>query len=61
MKGAPAGETVLLPEALPPGETCRLEFRGSSWSAINAGESVIAAGARARIERIDGLTLVVRG
>jgi membrane protein implicated in regulation of membrane protease activity len=61
MKGAPAGDTVLLPEALPPGETCRLEYRGSSWSAINAGESVIAAGARARIERIDGLTLVVRG
>jgi inner membrane protein len=60
MKGAPVGDTVLLPAALPPGETCRLEYRGSSWSAINAGESVIAAGARARIERIDGLTLVVR-
>ncbi|MGA2189491.1 MAG: NfeD family protein [Steroidobacteraceae bacterium] len=57
----PAGEIVTLPIALPPGETCRLECRGSSWSAINAGESVIAAGARARIERVDGLTLVVRG
>jgi membrane protein implicated in regulation of membrane protease activity len=33
MKGGPAGETVTLPQALPPGETCRLEFRGSSWSA----------------------------
>ena len=61
MKGAPVGDMVLLPAALPPGDTCRLEYRGSSWSAINAGESVIAAGARARIERIDGLTLVVRG
>jgi inner membrane protein len=59
IKGGPKGETVILPEALPPGETCRLEFRGSSWSAINAGSSVIAAGARARIERVDGLTLVV--
>jgi membrane protein implicated in regulation of membrane protease activity len=61
MKQVPGGDTVLLPAALPPGETCRLEYRGSSWSAINAGESVIAAGSRARIERIDGLTLVVRG
>ena len=59
VKPGPAGETVILPAALPPGETCRLEFRGSSWSAVNGGQSVIAAGARARIERVDGLTLVV--
>jgi membrane protein implicated in regulation of membrane protease activity len=59
MKGGPAGETVTLPQALPPGETCRLEFRGSSWSAINGGKAEIAAGAKARIERVDGLTLVV--
>jgi inner membrane protein len=61
MRSGPAGEIVTLPLELPPGETCRLEYRGSSWSAINAGESVIAAGSRARVERVDGLTLVVRG
>jgi membrane protein implicated in regulation of membrane protease activity len=60
VRGGPLGETVILPTALPPGETCRLEFRGSSWSAINSGESLIAAGARARIARVDGLTLVVQ-
>ena len=60
VKAGPAGEIVTLPTALPPGETCRLEFRGSSWSAVNAGVGVIAAGSRARIERVDGLTLVVR-
>ena len=43
-KQGPAGETVILPAALPPGETCRLEYRGSSWSAVNGGQSVIAAG-----------------
>jgi inner membrane protein len=59
MKGGPAGEIVTLPTALPPGETCRLEYRGSSWSAINGGKAEIAAGSRARIERVDGLTLVV--
>jgi membrane protein implicated in regulation of membrane protease activity len=61
MKGGPAGEIVTMPTALPPGETCRLEYRGGSWSAVNAGKEMIAAGSRARIERVDGLTLVVRG
>jgi membrane protein implicated in regulation of membrane protease activity len=61
MKHGPAGETVVLPAALAPGDTCRLEFRGTSWSAINAGSSVIGQGARARIERVDGLTLIVHG
>jgi membrane protein implicated in regulation of membrane protease activity len=59
MKGGPAGEVVTLPTALPPGETCRLEYRGTSWSAINGGKAEIAAGAKARIQRVDGLTLVV--
>ena len=61
MKGGPAGEIVILPTTLPPGETCRLEYRGGSWSAINGSEAEIAAGAKARIQRVDGLTLVVHG
>jgi membrane protein implicated in regulation of membrane protease activity len=61
MKGGPAGEMLIMPTALPPGETCRLEYRGGSWSAINGGKAEIAAGAKARIERVDGLTLVVHG
>jgi membrane protein implicated in regulation of membrane protease activity len=59
MKAGPAGEIVTLPQSLSPGESCRLEFRGSSWSAVNGGKAPIAAGAQARIERVDGLTLVV--
>jgi membrane protein implicated in regulation of membrane protease activity len=59
MKQGPAGGTVTLPQALSPGESCRLEFHGSSWSAVNGGKSAIAAGSKARIERVDGLTLVV--
>jgi membrane protein implicated in regulation of membrane protease activity len=61
MKGGPAGETITLPTKLSPGETCRLEYRGGSWSAINGGKAAIPAGARARIDRVDGLTLVVHG
>jgi membrane protein implicated in regulation of membrane protease activity len=56
----PAGQIVVLPAALEPGESCRLEYRGSSWNAVNAGLSPIGAGARARIDRVDGLTLMVR-
>jgi membrane protein implicated in regulation of membrane protease activity len=59
VKSGPEGEVVTLAAELPPGGTCRIEYRGSSWSAINCGTSVIAAGARARIDRVDGLTLVV--
>jgi membrane protein implicated in regulation of membrane protease activity len=61
MKQGPVGETVVLPAALPPGETCRLEYCGSSWNAVNGGSSPIAAGGRARIDRVNGLTLVVHG
>jgi len=56
----PEGEIVILPQALPPGGSCRLEFRGSSWSAVNGGGSAIAEGGRARIHRVEGLTLVLR-
>jgi membrane protein implicated in regulation of membrane protease activity len=61
MNHGPAGETVVLPETLPPGGSCRLEFRGSSWSALNGGLVPIGAGSRARIDRVDGLTLIVHG
>ncbi len=56
----PAGETVILPQTLQPGGSCRLEHRGSSWSAVNGGQSTIPAGREVRIVRVDGLTLVVR-
>jgi membrane protein implicated in regulation of membrane protease activity len=61
MKSGPVGQTVVLSAELKPGESCRLEYCGSSWSAINGGASPILAGARARIDRVDGLTLVVHG
>ena len=61
MRGGPAGEIITLPNELSPGETCRLEYRGGSWSAVNGGKAPIPAGARARIDRVDGLTLVVHG
>lgn len=61
LKGGPAGETIVVPAELAPGGTCRVEFRGSSWSAVNGGHASIAAGSTARIVRVEALTLVVHG
>jgi membrane protein implicated in regulation of membrane protease activity len=61
MPQGPAGQTVVLPAELQPGQACRLEYCGSSWSAVNGGAVPLGAGSRARIERVDGLTLVVHG
>jgi inner membrane protein len=61
VKGGPAGDTLTMPSALSPGESCRVEYRGSSWSATNGGTTAITAGGRAHIDRVDGLTLIVHG
>lgn len=55
------GEAGRALEALAPGAVGRVELRGSTWSARNAGEAAIAADARVRVERVEGLTLHVRG
>jgi len=51
---------VVLNQELAPGKTCRIEYRGSGWTAVNTGHRVIGAGDTARIDSIDGLTLNVR-
>jgi membrane protein implicated in regulation of membrane protease activity len=61
MKHGPVGDTVVLPAPLAPGESCRLEYCGSSWNATNGGTSLILTGQRARIDRVNGLTLVIHG
>jgi membrane protein implicated in regulation of membrane protease activity len=61
MRHGPVGDTLVMQAPLGPGETCRLEYCGSSWSATNGGPSLIAAGQRVRIDRVNGLTLVVHG
>ena len=61
MRQGPVGETVVLPAQLQPGESCRVEYCGSSWNATNGGHSSILAGQRARIDKVNGLTLVIHG
>jgi membrane protein implicated in regulation of membrane protease activity len=53
-------QRVVVGQDLPPGHSCRIEYRGSGWTAVNVGERPIAAGGAARIDSIDGVTLNVR-
>ncbi|MDE2296361.1 MAG: hypothetical protein KGL36_13025 [Gammaproteobacteria bacterium] len=61
VKGGPTGDSVVVATGLRPGEACRIEYRGTTWNAVNGGRDAIVAGARARIARIEGLTLVLHG
>jgi membrane protein implicated in regulation of membrane protease activity len=54
------GDRVLITARLEPGQSGRVEYRGSSWSARNAGDRPIEAGHEAIIDRVDGLTLHVK-
>ena len=54
------GDRVLVPVRLEPGQSCRVDYRGSSWTARNVDEQAIEAGREAAIAQIDGLTLQVR-
>lgn len=60
MKDGILGETVMLAQALEAGATCRTEYRGTTWTAVNVGDVPIPQGARAVIEAMDGLTLKVK-
>ena len=54
-----AGETITIDEALEPGQRGRAEYRGTHWNVVNKGESTIAAGSKATVVDVDGLTLHV--
>ena len=55
-----SGEIVQVPVPLYAGQECRLEYRGSTWDAINAGVESIEAGGEGRIERVEGLKLYLK-
>jgi membrane protein implicated in regulation of membrane protease activity len=53
-------QRVVLTQDLAPGKSCRIEYRGSGWTALNIGDQAIPSGGSARIDSIDGVTLRVR-
>lgn len=56
-----AGETIRLEAALDPGASCRLSYRGTAWTVTNRGGAQIAAGSEVKIDKTDGLTIIVSG
>jgi hypothetical protein len=53
-------QRVVLTQELAPGKSCRIEYRGTGWTAVNVGDRVIASGSAARIDSVEGVTLRVR-
>lgn len=53
----PAGEVVTVTQALEPGQSGRMSYRGTDWTIVNDGDSAFVAGQRVRISRVDGLKL----
>ncbi len=54
------GDRVVIASRLDPGQSGRVEYRGSNWTARNTGASAIEAGSEAVIAAVDGLTLHVK-
>jgi len=54
------GEIAVTREPLAAGANGQIEMRGATWSARNEGDVALAPGDRARVERVEGLTLHVR-
>ena len=53
----PAGEIVTVEEALQPGQSGRMSYRGTDWTIVNDSDQAFSAGQRVRISRVDGLKL----
>jgi len=51
------GEVAVLLEDIAPHALGKAELRGSTWSARNSGAAALAKGQRARVDRVQGLTL----
>lgn len=54
-----SGDTVNIVEELAAGDEARAEYRGTDWTVRNTGAALIAAGSRAKVVKVDGLTLHV--
>jgi membrane protein implicated in regulation of membrane protease activity len=54
------GERAVAGEAIAAGGLGKVELRGSPWQARNLGDAALAAGQGCKVEKVDGITLLVR-
>lgn len=55
------GEMAVATSSIAPSAIGKAELRGCAWNALNLGVEAIAPGQRCRVEKMDGLTLHIRG
>ena len=55
------GETATAMEDIPVNGFGKAELRGTSWNARNSGDAPVVRAQRCSVERMDGLTLYIRG
>ena len=55
----PAGETIKLEKDLGPGDSCRMPYRGTTWTAFNNSTDTMKKGEKVRIHSVEGLTLKI--
>ena len=56
----PTGGLITLKEPLGAGESCQAEYGGTFWTVRNDSDTPIPPGSRARIARVQDLTLLIR-
>jgi membrane protein implicated in regulation of membrane protease activity len=56
----PAGGVITLQVSLGAGESCQAEYGGTYWTVRNDSDTTIPSGTRARIARVQDLTLLIR-
>ncbi|MFZ1100295.1 MAG: NfeD family protein [Steroidobacteraceae bacterium] len=56
----PAGGLITLKDSLGARESCRAEYGGAFWTVRNDSDTPIPSGGRARIARVQDLTLFVK-
>ena len=54
-----AGETINLNDDLAPGSETRTQYRGSGWTVRNVDTKTISGGGRAKVVKVEGITLHV--
>ena len=59
-EAGPAGETIKLEQDLAPGDSCRMSYRGTTWTVFNADADAMTNGEKVHIDSVDGLTLKIQ-
>ena len=53
------GEALRLTETLEPGVSCRMDYRGTTWTVLNDSSGVIEKNSKVIVKSVDGLTLQI--